>query len=159
MHNLAFASQNLEGRTVVQHAVADDSLREMMAYYQTRAPEYDDWFYQRGRYNRGPAITERWFGEVGEVVDALERLSLHGEVLELAAGTGIWKAHLARTAHWVTALDASAAMLALNRAGGQRAGLLSPGGSLPVAARAPVRCRRLRLLALPRAPRAPRWLP
>jgi demethylmenaquinone methyltransferase/2-methoxy-6-polyprenyl-1,4-benzoquinol methylase len=100
----------------MQQRVLDDNLQEMIAYYHTRAPEYDDWFYQRGRYDRGPDITARWFGEVEQVVALLDALHLTGDVLELAAGTGIWTERIVRTARSVTAVDASSEMIALNRA-------------------------------------------
>lgn len=46
---------------------------------------------------------------------ALEQLTIGGDVLELACGTGWWTRHLARRAAAVTAIDASQAMLDINR--------------------------------------------
>ena len=31
----------------------DARLREQIEYYRERAPEYDDWFYKRGRHDEG----------------------------------------------------------------------------------------------------------
>ena len=87
-----------------------------MTYYKERAQEYDEWFYRKGRYDRGAERNNRWFAEVAEVVAALEALKLEGDVLELAPGTGIWTERLARTATTVTAVDASAEMIEINRA-------------------------------------------
>jgi ubiquinone/menaquinone biosynthesis C-methylase UbiE len=85
-------------------------------YYRVRAPEYDRWFLRQGRYDRGEAATAAWFAELGEVRAALARLPIEGdEVLELAAGTGIWTELLIGRARHVTAVDASPEMLALNR--------------------------------------------
>lgn len=86
-----------------------------MTYYKERAQEYDEWFYRQGRYDRGSEANKRWFAEVGEVVAALEASELKGDVLELAPGTGIWTERLARTAATVTAVDASAEMIEINR--------------------------------------------
>lgn len=97
---------------VVPHAV----LTEMAAYYRARAPEYDEWFYRRGRYDRGLDTNARWFAEVAEVRAEFDRLGITGDVLELAPGTGIWTERIARTARSVTAVDASREMLAMNRA-------------------------------------------
>jgi 2-polyprenyl-3-methyl-5-hydroxy-6-metoxy-1,4-benzoquinol methylase len=96
--------------------VADQVLQSMKVYYNERAQEYDEWFYRQGRYRRDPQTNARWFGEVDEVMGALADAHLEGEVLELAPGTGIWTEQLARTATRVTAVDASPAMLARNRA-------------------------------------------
>jgi ubiquinone/menaquinone biosynthesis C-methylase UbiE len=70
-----------------------DSLR---AYYTLRAPEYDDWYLRRGRYSHGADEDEAWARELGEARAWLDTLPIHGEIVELAAGTGWWSAHLAR---------------------------------------------------------------
>ncbi|HCI81029.1 MAG TPA: class I SAM-dependent methyltransferase [Ktedonobacter sp.] len=88
----------------------------MKTYYQQRASEYDEWFYRKGRYDRGSEGNARWFAEADEVVSALETCSLTGDVLELAPGTGIWTQRLIQTASTVTAVDASPEMIEINRA-------------------------------------------
>ena len=35
-------------------------LGEMVEYYRARAAEYDEWFYRRGRYDRGAAANAQW---------------------------------------------------------------------------------------------------
>jgi demethylmenaquinone methyltransferase/2-methoxy-6-polyprenyl-1,4-benzoquinol methylase len=52
---------------------------------------------------------------VAEVRAALDAFHPAGDVLELAAGTGLWTQRLAQTAAHVTAVDASPEVLALNR--------------------------------------------
>ena len=94
----------------------NDVLTEMKAYYAARAPEYDDWWFRRGRYDLGEEGNARWAAEADEVEEALRALRPFGRVVELAAGTGLWTRHLVDGADRVLALDASAETLALNRA-------------------------------------------
>jgi len=91
-------------------------LDEQRAYYRARAGEYEDWWYRRGRYARGSEADERWFAEVAALERVVGALAPLGSVLELACGTGLWTRQLARHAHRVLALDASAEVLALARA-------------------------------------------
>jgi len=90
-------------------------LAEQKRYYRERAPEYDDWWFRRGRYALDADAESRWFAECGKVETALERFAPRGEVLELACGTGLWTGRLAGPAARVTAVDASAEMISLNR--------------------------------------------
>jgi demethylmenaquinone methyltransferase/2-methoxy-6-polyprenyl-1,4-benzoquinol methylase len=91
-------------------------LSEQRRYYRERAPEYDDWWFRRGRYALPPEVQAQWDADVAEVEHALREFGAHGDVLELAAGTGLWTRHLATTADTVLALDASEEVLALNSA-------------------------------------------
>lgn len=93
----------------------DDVLREQITYYRARAGEYDEWFLRQGRYDRGAAANARWFAEVAQVRAALAAFHPARDVLELAAGTGLWTQQLVQTAAHVTAVDASPEVLALNR--------------------------------------------
>jgi SAM-dependent methyltransferase len=81
----------------------------MLAYYDRRAPEYDDWWRGTGLF----AARERpgWGAEVAALVDALRALP-PARTLDLACGTGFLTRHLPGA---VTGLDASAAMLAIAR--------------------------------------------
>jgi len=90
-------------------------VREQIAYYRARAGEYDEWFLRKGRYDHGPEANARWFDEVAEVARAVDALAPYGDVLELAAGTGLWTERLLRHATSVTAIDTSPEVLALNR--------------------------------------------
>jgi len=91
-----------------------DLLGEQKRYYAERAPEYDDWWYRRGRYELEPDALARWQTDVAEAEAALEALAPLGTALELAAGTGIWTRRLLRLAERVVAVDANAETLALN---------------------------------------------
>ena len=93
-----------------------DLLSEQKRYYAERAPEYDDWWYRRGRYELEPGALARWQADVAEAEAALEAFAPGGAVLELAAGTGIWTRRLVRLADRVVAVDANAETLALNTA-------------------------------------------
>jgi demethylmenaquinone methyltransferase/2-methoxy-6-polyprenyl-1,4-benzoquinol methylase len=90
-------------------------LQWQIAYYQARASEYDEWFLRQGRYDRGPTQNAQWFTEVDEVRQQLVRFNPTGEVLELACGTGWWTGQLLQYAHHLTAVDAAAEVLAINR--------------------------------------------
>jgi ubiquinone/menaquinone biosynthesis C-methylase UbiE len=81
-------------------------LDEQIAYYGARAPEYD----RTARPPDDPLANE------GEAVrTALREFAPSGRVLELACGTGNWTGEPLRVASEVTALDASAEMLARAR--------------------------------------------
>ena len=93
-----------------------DLLQNQKRYYAERAPEYDDWWFRRGRYALPPEREAAWNADVAEVEAALEAFAPRGEVVELAAGTGLWTRHLARLTDRVVALDANSEVLELNAA-------------------------------------------
>jgi SAM-dependent methyltransferase len=77
----------------------DGLLDEQRAYYQALAPHY------LGQELDLPGY--------GELAGALEEFRPAGSVLELACGPGVWTSALLRHATDVTAVDASAAMIAI----------------------------------------------
>lgn len=81
----------------------------MKEYYDTRAPEYDDWYRGEGVF----ATRERpgWHQEVGRVEGTLARLTPK-RTLDVACGTGFLTRHLRGE---ITALDQSERMLAITR--------------------------------------------
>jgi demethylmenaquinone methyltransferase/2-methoxy-6-polyprenyl-1,4-benzoquinol methylase len=89
-------------------------LEEQKRYYAARAPEYDDWWYRRRRYELEPDALAHWWEDVAEADAALETFAPRGSLLELAAGTGIWTRKLVRMADRVVAVDATPETLALN---------------------------------------------
>lgn len=93
----------------------DDLLTEQRAFYKARAPEYDEWWQRRGRYDRGAETAAEWDRQVGVVDNALEAFVPTGDVLELAGGTGWWTQRLSRTAGRLAVVDASSETLELNR--------------------------------------------
>jgi SAM-dependent methyltransferase len=67
----------------------------MVAYYEARATEYDDWYLRRGRYARGAIHDAAWHAEVDAAGRWLDAQPWHGRLVELAAGTGWWSPLLA----------------------------------------------------------------
>jgi demethylmenaquinone methyltransferase/2-methoxy-6-polyprenyl-1,4-benzoquinol methylase len=92
------------------------TLVQQLEYYRARAAEYDEWWFRRGRYDRGADVNALWFADAAEVERAFDSLSLRGRILELAGGTGIWSQKLLRYADELTILDTSAEVLAINEA-------------------------------------------
>jgi ubiquinone/menaquinone biosynthesis C-methylase UbiE len=96
--------------------MTDNVIQQQIEYYRARAGEYDEWFYRKGRYDRGTDLNQAWFDDVATVMKALHSLPRQQHVLELAVGTGIWTQELAKLGSHVTAIDASAEVIAINRA-------------------------------------------
>jgi demethylmenaquinone methyltransferase/2-methoxy-6-polyprenyl-1,4-benzoquinol methylase len=82
----------------------------MRAYYERRAPEYDDWWRGSGLFARRDR--PGWDADVEALCAALAALA-PARTLDLACGTGFLTAHLPGE---VTGLDHSPAMLAVARA-------------------------------------------
>lgn len=81
--------------------MTDDLLAEQIAYYRSRAPEYDATAYP-------PTAGAR-------IASIVAGLGIRGEVLELACGTGMWTPELARYATRVLAVDAAPEAVAIAR--------------------------------------------
>ncbi len=94
--------------------VNDEQLAEQLAYYSSRAPEYDDWWHRRGVFDRGAEENAAWSADAEEALTALNSTDLGQDVLELAPGTGTWTVHLAPRAPNLTLVDGSAEMLSHN---------------------------------------------
>ena len=88
--------------------MSDHVLEEQRRYYAERAPEYDDWWFKRGMYELDADAEARWWRDVAEVEAVLRALGSLGEVVELAAGTGIWTRKLVGSADRVVAVDVNA---------------------------------------------------
>ena len=93
----------------------DARVREQIEYYRERAPEYDDWFYKRGRYDEGERRRREWQDETERAHRILRALGPVEEALELAGGTGIWTERLLHVADRVTAVDSSPEVIELAR--------------------------------------------
>lgn len=89
---------------------AVDIDRQMIDYYEARAPEYDDWYLRRGRYERGAIHDAAWNAELDSAGRWLDGLPWRGEIVELAAGTGWWSPLLASLGE-LSLYDASPAAL------------------------------------------------
>jgi demethylmenaquinone methyltransferase/2-methoxy-6-polyprenyl-1,4-benzoquinol methylase len=88
----------------------EPSDRGLVAYYDARAPEYDDFYLRRGRYDRGPIANAVWQSELDRATLWLDALPLGPVVVELAAGTGWWSPLLAQKGE-LWAFDAAEAPL------------------------------------------------
>jgi SAM-dependent methyltransferase len=93
---------------------AADADADLVAYYEARAPEYDDWYLRRGRYSHGPIHDAAWNAELDAAGQWLDKLPIRGEIVELAAGTGWWSPLLAEKGE-LSLYDAAAAPLELAR--------------------------------------------
>jgi SAM-dependent methyltransferase len=76
-------------------------------YYNTRAPEYDEWYLGRGRFAR--EHRPEWDEDVRALAQLLARLP-PARTLDVGCGTGYLTRHLAGE---ITALDQSERMLAI----------------------------------------------
>jgi len=94
----------------------DELLGEQIAYYEARAPEYDDGWSREGSYDLGAEFNRVWLAEADRLHAVFDQFAPRGDVLELAAGTGIWTTQIARYASSVTAVDTSSEALAINAA-------------------------------------------
>ena len=91
-------------------------LDSQQAYYRARADEYDEWWERRGRYAQDTEANNQWKQEISELRELFDSLSLDGDVVELAPGTGYWTELLAQRARSVTAIEGAPEMIVLNRA-------------------------------------------
>lgn len=99
---LRLTSHTLPGFLVSMGTAEDDLLSAQLAYYNSRAGEYDRDLYQ------DLASTDR-------IELLLTRLTPSGRTLELACGTGVWTKMLATLVESLTAIDGSPEMLAVAR--------------------------------------------
>jgi SAM-dependent methyltransferase len=95
---------------------------DQIAYYQARAPWYDDVYTSTGDYDRGPELNGEWQADLAAIDQALCRVPLHGDCVELGAGTGYWTEKIVERVERLWALDAVPEVLQIARA---RVGMLS----------------------------------
>ncbi|MER6089529.1 class I SAM-dependent methyltransferase [Streptomyces bluensis] len=94
--------QRSEDTQATRGTEEDALLAEQLAYYRAGAAVYDRPYAERAALQR--------------LLTAVDDLPVIGDVLELACGTGQWTSLLAARARSVTAVDASAEVLAIARA-------------------------------------------
>jgi demethylmenaquinone methyltransferase/2-methoxy-6-polyprenyl-1,4-benzoquinol methylase len=96
----------------------DALLREQVAYYRERAPEYDNWWRRTEQYTLPPALLAEWEAEgdhLAGLVDEWIAPYTGGAFLELACGTGNFTRHLADRARRIVAVDAAPETIAIAR--------------------------------------------
>jgi SAM-dependent methyltransferase len=99
---------------VARRPAVPDEAANLVAYYEARAPEYDDWYLRHGRYSHGPVHDAAWNAELDTAGRWLDGLPIRGQIVELAAGTGWWSPLLAEKGE-LSLYDAAAAPLELAR--------------------------------------------
>lgn len=77
-------------RDLTDPRVRDEVCADQIAYYGARAPWYDAVYTCTGDYDRGPELNGEWLADLATIEEALARASLHGDCVELGAGTGYW---------------------------------------------------------------------
>ena len=85
----------------------DQLIKEQIAYFQARAPEYDD--------SMEPDQSDSVYAEWQQLRNQVRSARLTGAVLDLAAGTGSWTELFIDYAETVTLVDASAGALEIAR--------------------------------------------
>ena len=94
----------------------------MLAYYDERAPEYDE-AYTLGTGTSSIADPEVFKAEARVLAGVVQRIA-RGRILDLACGTGYWLPHYAAKCPAITLFDQSERMLAESRARAARLGIL-----------------------------------
>jgi ubiquinone/menaquinone biosynthesis C-methylase UbiE len=87
----------------------DQLQREMLAYYDERAEEYDQ-IYE----GKGPAIrrfTSQYVDDADAIAGQVAEFG-HGHLIDIACGTGFWAPYYARNCTQITFVDQSERMLA-----------------------------------------------
>jgi len=85
----------------------DQLIKEQIAYFEARAPEYDD--------SMEPDQSDSVYAEWQQLRNQVRSARLTGAVLDLAAGTGSWTELFIDSAETVTLVDASAGALEIAR--------------------------------------------
>ncbi len=93
---------------------AEPTDADLIAYYDARAPEYDDFYLRRGRYQRSVIDDMAWQMELDQATAWLDDVPFKGRLVELASGTGWWSPLLAGKGE-LWCYDAAAAPLELAR--------------------------------------------
>ncbi len=82
--------------------------QEMMSYYDTRAPEYDEIYAGKGPASiPDPALYENETQVTAKIVSTFGT----GHLIDIACGTGYWLAYYARNCSKITLIDQSEKML------------------------------------------------
>jgi len=102
---------DLSGLGVLESVGADQ-----IAYYRARAPWYDDAYEGVGDYDRGSELNMQWLADLAQVEQALSATPLHGDCVELGAGTGYWSERVIDRVETLWALDSSPEALTIARA-------------------------------------------
>jgi|GEM_PF-5129539 len=88
---------------------------EQVAYYEARAPWFDDVYTSSGDYDDSPETNAAWQAEMRRIEHSMTAAGLSGSCVELGVGTGYWTERIValESVTKISALDASAEMLAI----------------------------------------------
>ena len=103
-------------RDLSRSRARDEICADQIAYYRARSPWYDDVYTGKGDYDRGTELNAQWQADLADIETALSRASLHGECVELGAGTGYWTERVLDRVDRLWALDAVPEVLEIARA-------------------------------------------
>lgn len=89
--------------------------QEQIDYYRERASWFDDCYTCTGDYDAGPERNSQWRQDLNYLTGALGAAGLHGDCVELGAGTGWWGEHIVavQAVDHLSMLDSSSEMLAI----------------------------------------------
>ena len=102
--------------------MAADLRRQMLAYYNERAPEYEE-AYTLGTGTASIRNPEIFKTEALALADVVARIA-RGRIMDLACGTAYWMPRYAQTCSHVTLFDQSERMLAEARVKADRLGIV-----------------------------------
>src|SRR5436309_529582 len=88
---------------------------DQIAYYKARAPWYDDVYECAGEYDRGRELNDEWIADLTMIGRALSMAPIHGDCVELGAGTGYWTEQFIGRVDRLWALDAVGEVLEVAR--------------------------------------------
>ncbi|MGH9045884.1 MAG: class I SAM-dependent methyltransferase [Acidimicrobiales bacterium] len=95
--------------------VSDQVRNEQIAYYQARAPRYDDVYTCTGDYDQGPEYNAQWRSDLSDIASGLAAAPLRGDCVELGAGTGYWSEQIVHRVQRLWLLDSSDEVLQVGR--------------------------------------------
>ncbi len=87
--------------------VLDSVGADQIDYYRARASWYDDAYDCAGDYDRGAELNAQWLADLAKIELALTTAPIHGECVELGAGTGYWTERVIKGVDRLWALDAA----------------------------------------------------
>jgi ubiquinone/menaquinone biosynthesis C-methylase UbiE len=79
----------------------DDTMREMMSYYDARAEEYDEIYMGKGHITIDADVFVSDVAKVAEMVSGFGK----GHLLDIACGAGFWLPYYAPNCNQITLLD------------------------------------------------------
>ncbi len=86
----------------------DESQRELFAYYNERAQEYDDVYCGKGTAIPHQHLYKKDAAKISNIISSFGK----GHIIDIGCGTGYWLPHYARNCEKITLIDVSEKMIA-----------------------------------------------